>query len=485
MPSPDGLVVGCDSLQRLRLHDAIESLSQEKSQFTDDRGEPMPDRAWPENSEIDTLVIDAMNEHTLPGAAVGIVRDGELIYAKGFGLADFKEQRPVTADTVFRIGSISKTFTAIGLMQLWEQGKFDLDDPVNDYLKAFQIQHSDPNAPPVTFRHLLTHTSGIGELRSLSDLILDLPGGILAGKEGTQVRLDEYYADGLTPDTYPGEKWAYANHGFGALGHLVEEINGQPLEQYMVERVFRPLGMLHTDYIRTERVRDKLATGYALKRGLHKPVIYKEIAPWPAGSIFSSVNDMSKYVAALMNGAANEHGSVLRPETLHLMMERQYEVDERLGAMGLAFWLDSVAGHRIAWHGGGWDGFVSSMHVAVDDGVGAVVFCNATSNAPYQIIGDLMRRLLDVEEQTLLPRPGVLESPHLWEELCGFYGPRKGFLTNFRTWLTLAGEAEVFVRDGHLAMRGALGLAKGQSSPRSVPAILSSSSRTTGAYASN
>src|SRR3989337_3129245 len=121
-------------------------------------------------AQADGLIIAAMNEHALAGLAVGIIHDGALVYAKGFGLADAKEQRPVTPDTVFRIGSISKTFTAIGLMQLWEQGKFQLDDQVNEYLRAFKVQHRDPQAPPVTFRHLLTHTAGIGEWRHISDL---------------------------------------------------------------------------------------------------------------------------------------------------------------------------------------------------------------------------------------------------------------------------------------------------------------------------
>ena len=115
----------------------------------------------------DELVIGAMNEDAAPGMGVGIVRGSETIYAKGFGLADAARERPVSPRTVFRIGSISKTMTAIGLMQLWEQGFFGLDDPVNDHLKHYQVNRPDRATPPVTFRHLLTHTSGIGELRGV------------------------------------------------------------------------------------------------------------------------------------------------------------------------------------------------------------------------------------------------------------------------------------------------------------------------------
>jgi CubicO group peptidase (beta-lactamase class C family) len=201
-----------------------------------------------------------------------------------------------------------------------------------------------------------------------------------------------------------------------------------------------------------------LATGYGSKKGLPTPVKYHEIAVRPAGSIFSSVNDMAKYLAALMNGGRNEHGEAIKPETLQTMMEPHYQIDERLPAMGLAFWLDKIDGHRIVGHGGGWPGFVSAMQVAPDDGLGVIVFTNTNSMAPDAIARGLLRRMLDVPEASAhLPRPGIPEAPHLWHELCGFYGPRPGFMTNARVWMIFGGEAEVFVKDNHLAVRSLVG----------------------------
>jgi len=411
-------------------------------------------------TQADEISIAAMNEHALPGLAVGIIQGGRLIYAKGFGLADANEGKAVTPDTVFRIGSISKTFTTIGLMQLWEQGRFGLDDPVNDYLKAYRVQHRDPQAPPVTFRHLMTHTSGIGEFRRVSDLLDFRRLFALGAKEGEPVPvLKDYYGGRLTPELYPGEKWAYANHGFATLGQLVEDISGEPFEEYMLEHVIEPLGMFHTDYLRSERVRDQLAHGYQLKRGKLAPVNYLEIVVRAAGSIFSSVNEMAKYVAALLGGGKNEHGAILKPETLRMMMEPHYQVDERLTAMGLAFWLEKLDGHRVAWHGGGWAGFTSAMLVAPDDGLGVVMFTNTSTLALFGIASGLLRRLLDIPNlASSLPRTDILETPHLWSELCGFYGPRKGFMTNARIWMIFGGEAEVFVQGNHLALRSLAGL---------------------------
>jgi CubicO group peptidase (beta-lactamase class C family) len=407
--------------------------------------------------QVDEIIISSMNEHALPGLAVGVVQGDRLIYARGFGLADAEREKAITPDTVFRIGSISKTFTAIGLMQLWEQDKFKLDDPVNDYLKGYCVQHPDPNAPPVTFRHMLTHTSGLGELRAIIDLLK--PQAALGAKPDEPLpALNEYYAAGLTPEVYPGTKWAYANHAFATLGQLVEDVSGQPFPEYMIQHVFEPLGMTHTDYMRNERVCDQLAVGYQLKRGKLTPVKYLEIVVSGAGSVFSSVNDMARYVTALLNGGKNEHGAVLKPETLQLMMEAHYRLDERLPAVGLAFILDNLNGHRIAWHNGGWPGFVSAMYTAPDAGLGVLVFTNTMNMAPDLIATNLLRRLLGVPDPaSQLPRPDILETPHLWSELCGFYGPAKGMNTNARIWMGYGGEIEVLVQDNRLALRSLVG----------------------------
>jgi CubicO group peptidase (beta-lactamase class C family) len=405
----------------------------------------------------DELIVEAMNERTTPGLGVGIVNGSGTVYVKGFGLADIDRKRPVTPKTVFRIGSITKTMTAIGLMQLWERGEFRLDDPVNDYMRGCRVEHSDPAAPPVTFHHMLTHTSGIGELRKVTDLFQPIV-GLGTKPDGPAPSPEEYYAGGLRPRVYPGTKWAYANHAFNALGQLVADISGEPFAGYMIENVFEPLGMKNTDYLRSERVREGLAQGYNFSRGRLKPVKYMEIVVRGAGSVFSSVEDMCRYVAALLGGGANEHGRVLEPETLSLMMEPHYRLDERLPAMGLAFLLDDLDGHLIAGHDGGWPGFISSMLLCPEEELAIVAYANASSLAAQEASQALIRHLLDAQEPaSRLPKKGILESPHLWPELRGFYGPVGPLNTNSRAWLMYAGELEVLVKDNHLAARTLVG----------------------------
>jgi CubicO group peptidase (beta-lactamase class C family) len=408
--------------------------------------------------KMDDILVEAMNEYTLPGLAVGIVRNGELVYHKGLGYSDIEERKPVEAETVFRIGSISKTFTALGVMQLYEQGGLQLDDPVNNYLKTYKILHRDPNAPPVTIRHLLTHTSGIGELRDVFDLVKPVE-GLGVKPDAPEVPLGEYYNGILHPEIYPGEKITYANHAFATLGQLVEDVSGEPFGEYMVHHVFEPLGMHTTDYFLTDRVKAGLADAYQFKKGSFEPVKYLRIEVPGAGSIFSTLNDMAKYVAALMNKGANQYGRVVGPETFDLMVTPQLHTDPRLGVdFGLYFVLTHYGDHRIIWHNGGWPGFISAMYVAPDDQLGVLVFTNTTSPAPDLIAIDVLHRMLDVPMPiSKLPPKGVLQSPHQWPQLCGFYGPKPGFLTNLRLWMGFGGEIEVFVKDNHLAIRSLTG----------------------------
>jgi CubicO group peptidase (beta-lactamase class C family) len=227
--------------------------------------------------ELDVLDLQAKVTRVLDrwpsaGLAVGVIREGSLEWFLGHGVADLETEEPVTKETVFRVGSISKTVTAIAVMQLWEQGLVDLDAPANDFLRAFRLVPAKASYRPPTVRHLLTHTAGVGYWRRLSDLLHPGVGsGNRAGRSGAP-SLADYYREGLPVEVEPGTKWGYTNHGFAALGQLVEDVSGQPFDQYLRDRGLAPLGMEHTDLVRSQRVRARLATGYVLRSG------------WPQGS---------------------------------------------------------------------------------------------------------------------------------------------------------------------------------------------------------
>jgi len=400
-------------------------------------------------------VDEVLNRWPAVGLAVGVVRNGSLEFFYGHGVADIASNTPVTENTVFRIGSITKTFTAIAVMQLWEQGLVDLDAPANGYLRGYSLTAARAGFRPATMRHLLTHTAGVRAVRRPSDLLRPALGwGAPVGRPAPS--LAEYYRGGLRVDIEPGTKWAYSNHGFATLGQIVEDVSGIPLDRYLRERVFGPLGMESSDLVRSERVRPRLATGYTLRSGGLKAAADREMAIAGAGSVYSTTSDMARYAAALLGGGANEHGSVLRPETLARMFEPHYQPDPRIPGMGLAFFRDEIGGHRTVGHDGIWKGFLSDMVLAPDEGIGVLAFANTGGfdrrGAPVPVANALLRSLLGLSDDAV--RTDVPEHPRIWSDLCGWYSLGPGVLTDPQPRAMLGAGVEVVVRRDHLTIRG-------------------------------
>lgn len=404
----------------------------------------------------DSTVEKTLKDYNLPGLGVGIVYQGQLIYAKGVGQADVARNVPVTPDTVFRIASVSKTFAAVALMQLWEQGKFDLHDPINDYLRDYKVAHRSPNAPPITFHHLLTHTAGLGEFAPLHRYF-NWQAHFNVVRPHQQVPpLRKLYGRTLSAECLPGEKWCYANNGFATVGQLVADISGQPFPDYVREHIYEPLGMARSEFWRSDRVRDGLAIGYKYraKQQDFKPVIDLEQVTTAAGAMYSTINDMGRYMAALM-----QSDTLLKPETLELMYTPHYQLDERLQGMGYCFKVDDFGGYRVVSHDGLWLGFISSMFVAPDEELGVVALTNTANSIAISLASGLMRRMLGKgRELKSRPDPDSLpETPSDWPALQGFYGPKPGFNSNFRLWTSYGGELEVYQAENDLRIRSLRG----------------------------
>jgi CubicO group peptidase (beta-lactamase class C family) len=398
-------------------------------------------------------VGEVLNRWPVAGLAVGVVRHGSLAWFHGHGAADIGAGTPVDQDTVFRIGSITKTMTAIAIMQLQEQGLVDLDAPAADYLRAYRLIPAKAGFRPATLRHLLTHTAGVRAVRQPSDLLRPALGwGTRAGRPVPP--LAEYYQGGLHIDVEPGTKWAYSNHGFATVGQIVEDVSGMPFGRYLRERVFGPLGMDHSDLTRSGRVRPGLATGYVLRsRGL-KAVTDREVVPAGGGSAYSTTGDMARYAAALLGGGANEHGRVLRPETLATMFEPSYQPDPRIPGMGLGFFRGRAGAHPTVGHDGIWLGFHSALVLAPDQGTGVVAFANTGPFSPLAAAGPVasavLRSILGLPGDAV--RTGVPEQPWAWRELCGWYSLGPGVLTDPQP--RMLGAVEVAVRHSQLTIRG-------------------------------
>jgi CubicO group peptidase (beta-lactamase class C family) len=405
-------------------------------------------------------IAEVLNRHPAVGLAVGVVRDGRLDFFHGHGVADVASGTPITEDTIFRIGSLTKTFTAIAVMQLWEQGLVDLDAPANDYLRAYRLVPAKAGFRPATVRHLLTHTAGIPEVVHVSELFHPSWGPfggrpvLLSVSVGAPMPpLAEYYRDGLRLVVEPGTYFAYSNHGFATLGQIVEDVSGMPLARYCREHLFEPLGMTDTDLVRTERVASRLATGYVLGRAGARAVPDRDWIAAGSGGIYSTTRDVARFVAALLGGGSGEHGSVVKPATLATMFEHHHRPDPRLPGIGLAFFRGDAGGHRVVGHEGILPGFNSEFLVAPDDGVGVVALTNGSSGAFVWLpaeLGSLLRRLLDVPDEAV--RSDLPHHPEVWGELCGRYR-LPGRISDLRGRVAMGAGAQVLVSGGRLMVR--------------------------------
>jgi CubicO group peptidase (beta-lactamase class C family) len=308
----------------------------------------------------------ALERGDVAGAVVAVVKNGELIFAKGYGLADVEKHKPVDAErTMFRPGSISKLFTWTAVMQLVEQGKLDLDHDVNEYLD-FKIP---PRADgPITLRNIMTHTAGFEE--QIKALIVSDPKQLVTlqvyAQEKTPVRI---FKAGSTP--------AYSNYATALAGYIVERISGQPFDDYLDAHLFKPLEMSHATFRQPlpAAFEADMSKGYALASQPAKP--YEIVVAAPAGSLAASGVDMAHFMIAHLEGGQYHGARILGAETLKTMHETPTEMIPPLNRMMLGFYEQNYNGHRIISHGGDTVYMHSYLHLFLDDHVGLFVSVNS------------------------------------------------------------------------------------------------------------
>lgn len=402
--------------------------------------------------EFGELVDEMLTRRPAVGLAVGLVRDGSLEFFLGHGTADVEAGVPITEDTVFRIASITKTFTAIGVMQLWEKGLVDLDGPANDYLRAYRLIPLDPGWRPATVRHLLTHTAGLSELAHLRGLFTpDFGESVEAGQPLPS--LAEFYGGGLGVYAEPGTRFVYNNHGPATLGQLIEDVTGESLDRYFREHIFEPLGMTDSDLLRTEKVKSRLATGYEIRSGGVEVVAERDLVTAGAASVYSTPRDMSRYLAALLGGGRTEDGSILKPKTLAMMFEPHYQPDPRIPGMGLGFFRKDLAGRVAVRHQGTLPGFHSEICVVPGSGVGVMAFTNGAYQADFWLppaASGLVKELIAVSNDET-PARGR-QHPEMWDDVCGWYR-LSARISDTRLRAMMGAGVEVFVSGGRLMLR--------------------------------
>ena len=307
-------------------------------------------------TRVDEFVRSEMQSQRIPGLALAINKDGQIKLAKGYGLANVELQVPVKRETVFQSGSVGKQFTATAVMMLLEEGKIGLDDRVNKYL-----QHVPEAWTNITVRHLLTHTSGLGDYPSDFDFRRDYTEDELL-KRLTEIPLA--FA--------PGEKWRYSNVGYVILGILIGKVTGHFYGEFLSDRIFKPLGMATARIISEADIVPNRAAGYRLVKGelQNQEWVAPSLNTTADGSLYLTIHDMAKWDAALYTD------KLLKKASLDQMWTPVVLREGKTHPYGFGWFVVEVQGHRLIHHGGSWQGFRSCIERYVDDKLTIIAFAN-------------------------------------------------------------------------------------------------------------
>ena len=332
-------------------------------------GNIAPDATW---SPVATLLRDSiqreMADKQLPSIAIALVDDQKIVWSEGFGYQDEKHTTPVTANTVFRVGSVSKLFTDIGVMQLVEAGKLNLDAPVATYLHDFKP--INPFGQPITLRELMSHRSG---------LVREPPIGNYFDATAPSLQKTVESLNQTTLVYAPGSRTKYSNAGVAAVGYTLQTVSGEPYATYLQRAVLEPLGMTHSAFEPKPELIDHLAAATMWSYdGLNFPAPGFQLGEGPAGCMYSTVGDLGRFLSVLFDGGRSGTVQVIQAKSLNEMWRPHY-TNSGSRNFGLGFQLGDLDGHRTISHGGAIYGFATQLAGLPDEKLGVVVITTVDS----------------------------------------------------------------------------------------------------------
>ena len=354
-------------------------------------------------ARVDEIVRQAMDRLGIPGVSLAVVRDGRLVLAKGYGLANIELQVPAAPETVYQIQSITKSFTATGIMMLVEEGNVGLGNRLSTYLAGTPEAWKD-----ITIRHLLTHTSGIKDFinEPTASLRLDVT--------------EEEVLKATAPrplNFQPGQRYAYSNTNYHLLAMIIRKVTGKSYGDFLRERIFEPLGMADTDVNILSAIVPRRASGYQIAADgwRNGELIAPSILAYGGGGLRSTVLDMARWDAALYTE------SVLKKATLEQMWTPATLNNGKTTNYGFGWAIQSISGHRCISHGGAHvTGFQTSFNRYVDDRLTVVVFSNCIGLG----VDRLAQRVAGVYVPALAPPEYKLiddQEPQIAEQLKSIY----------------------------------------------------------------
>lgn len=349
------------------------------------------------NHKITQFIHALLKAHQLPGLAVGVVSENRAVYAAGFGVRDLRRGNPVSEQSLFHLASISKLFVAAAVLQLVEQGRVRLEDPVIRHIPDFKLKSQA--CGEITIQHLLTHTAGMSDItdyhwdapeydsRALQRFVRSLAGDAL-----------------LTP---PGEVFAYSNTGFEVLGYLVARVSGTTFERYVQQHILRPCGMRASTHFR-RRVPAALAVTPHLRTltPTVSPIYPYHRAHAPSSTLHSSAVEMNAWAIANLNRGQAATTRILEPETYAQLWRPRaptHRSSPIVQSIGLGWFLGEHRGQWTASHSGGDVGFTSQFILLPEAGIGVTVLCNAVPAPVREIALDVLDLALGFEPAPIPP----------------------------------------------------------------------------------
>ena len=356
------------------------------------------------NAWIDSQFTEGIDSFNIAGATIVIMQGDSILHTKGYGLADIESNTQVNSSySIFGVGSISKTFVATAIMQLYEDGKLELDRDVNSYLKSFQLEYKFND--PITLRHILTHTAGF----DVSNI------GTAVRVENDMIPLAQYLKKRMPPQIRPaGKVITYSNQGYALLGLIVEEVSGLPFYEYISKKILQPLEMDYSGFKRQAELKENYATSYLQKGGQLIPYKPQFELNYPAGAISATASDMGHYISMFLNNGNYKGVQILDSSSIAKMFHtplRHYEKAKYGWLLGFqeSYWY----GMEICGHGGEIQGFESQLSLIPEENIGLFISVNSSSypNSKSRVFID--RFILKLLAQLMPDRIEEKEDPEV------------------------------------------------------------------------
>jgi len=392
---------------------------------------------------LDGMIPLQLAREDIAGAVISVVKDGKVLFARGYGYSNVEKKTPVSADsTLFRPGSISKLFNWTSIMQQVELGKLDLDRDVNDYLD-FKIPATFPK--PITLRDIMTHTPGFEE--TVQELFV---------RDASELKpLDQYLKEHLPVRVFPpGTTPAYSNYATSLAGYILQRVSGERFEDYIDNHIFKPLGMAHSTVRQPlpEALKPLMSNGYDVASAPAQTFEFVEATP--AGSSSVTATDMARFMLAHLQDGQFEGAQILRADTARLMHSRQFANMPELNGMALGFYEETRNGHRIIGHAGDTQYFHSDLHLIPDAGLGFFISYNSAGKGEARARETVWHAFLDryfpYESPPVSAAPDAAKDAQL---VSGRYIISRRSETTILKVLNVMGESKVFTNsDGTISL---------------------------------